>query len=335
MRPRPSPRSGPVASRLTLALVLIATGGWAGVVRVPADAASIGQALAGAQPGDTILVACGTYAEGNLSVPSGVTVRSEDGDPDCVTIDADGATPAFVLEGTGPTTLLEGLTIRNGATATNGGGVVCLGGAPTLRRCRFLNCRAEGDGGALYLFESAPLVEECELIGNTSAGGSGGAVTSRQSNAVLRHCIMSGNAAAGWGGAVYASGPNAPRLDKCEVTANRAYYGGGLAANGAAMVLDRVMIRDNRATDLGGGVYLAFGANLDAAWCEWSGNAAPTGKDVLVQGGCSASFNCCRLDPSTVAGGGTVVFHHIGCEVGNSLLRWGTLKSRYIMRISQ
>ncbi len=48
---------------------------------VPADAPSIGAALALASAGDVVEVACGTYFEHDLAMPAGVTLRSETGDP--------------------------------------------------------------------------------------------------------------------------------------------------------------------------------------------------------------------------------------------------------------
>ncbi len=95
------------------------------------------------------------------------------------------------------------------------------------------------------------------------------------------------------------------------------------------ITLDRVVLRDNRAEHSGGGVLLAFGANLTATESEWSGNAAPEGKDVLVGGGCSALFRCCTLDPSTVAGGGPVTFDDTGCGVADVPFTWSALKQRY------
>ena len=55
---------------------------------VPADVPTIQAGIDASASGDTILVACDTYYEYNLGLKSGVCLRSEAGDPECVTIDA-------------------------------------------------------------------------------------------------------------------------------------------------------------------------------------------------------------------------------------------------------
>lgn len=85
------------------------------VTRVPTDVAAIGDALASAEPGDTILVAAGTYFV-NLEWPatSGIKLHSESG---AHTTLLDGRGNAVVITiGTGvdTTTVVRGFTIQNG-----------------------------------------------------------------------------------------------------------------------------------------------------------------------------------------------------------------------------
>ncbi len=323
----PAPPAHPLARVVGLVLLLAPALAGAATVHVPDDATTIAAALAVAQPGDTVLVACGTYRETDLAMPSGVVLRGETGDPACVVIDAAWSGPILSCEAADPATLVEGLTFTRGYTPGSGT-VTCLGGAPVFRRCRFLENMSGGDGGAFYCRDAAPVLEECEFTGNIATGGSGGAVASRQSHPLLRDCVFRENRTAGWGGALYASGAS-PRLEKCELTGNEAYYGGGIATAGAALVLDRVTIAGNRATDSGGGTYLQFGASLDATDCAWGGNSARVGKDVLVAGGCEAVFRCCEVDPSTVEGGGLVSYDWQGCGTAAEVLGWGALKRRF------
>ena len=51
------------------------------------DAPTIAAAIDSSVAGDVIELGCGTYIEWGLLVKSGITIRSETGQPDCVTID--------------------------------------------------------------------------------------------------------------------------------------------------------------------------------------------------------------------------------------------------------
>lgn len=61
----------------------------AATIHVPEDHLTIQAGIDAAAEGDTVLVACGTYYESELALPSALTIRSESGDPDCVVIDAE------------------------------------------------------------------------------------------------------------------------------------------------------------------------------------------------------------------------------------------------------
>ncbi len=120
------------------------------ILRVPAEYATIQDAINAAQAGDTVLVADGTYrGAGNRDIEllgKAITVRSEHGPRDCI-IDCQGS-PANphrgfrFHEGERPTTIIDGLTVKSGyapddpACGPMGGGVLCTNGSwPTLRNC--------------------------------------------------------------------------------------------------------------------------------------------------------------------------------------------------------
>ena len=62
---------------------------------VPYDTQTIAAGLAAAAVGDTVEVAIGSYYEYNLEMKSGVTIRSETGQPDCVKLDVQQQGNAF------------------------------------------------------------------------------------------------------------------------------------------------------------------------------------------------------------------------------------------------
>jgi len=249
------------------------------------DWADIQSALTGAAPGDTIVVAAGTWSGvGNRDLDFGgkdLLLMSEDGLDDTV-IDIQGGTGdfhrAFSFTG-GETAAAEvrGFTLRNGHHVI-GSAVLVNGASPTFRDClfsdntaefsaavhatnsagRFVGCRfedneAEGVGGAIMTNASPLVLDDCRFTGNSAnMGGAlfnsgGGLITLTASN-------FSGNGARA-GGAIYAT--ESP-LDLWDVTlaANTALQedGGGMWSN-APVTLSEVTIRNN-AANYGGGLWL-------------------------------------------------------------------------------
>ena len=93
------------------------------VRQVPGDHPTIAAALAASGPGDSVVVAPGTYVE-NLTVPSGVTLTSSNG-PSVTTIDGGRAGIVAVIE-SGAT--VHGFTLRNGGTPYGDvGGAMVMG----------------------------------------------------------------------------------------------------------------------------------------------------------------------------------------------------------------
>ncbi|MBD3367901.1 MAG: hypothetical protein GF405_06990, partial [Candidatus Eisenbacteria bacterium] len=59
---------------IAASLILGAPSSHAGVVRVPQDEPTISAGISEASPGDTVLIASGTYDEHSLNVTKGITI---------------------------------------------------------------------------------------------------------------------------------------------------------------------------------------------------------------------------------------------------------------------
>ncbi|MBD3366818.1 MAG: hypothetical protein GF405_01435 [Candidatus Eisenbacteria bacterium] len=204
-------------------------------IRVPADVATIQEALDIADEGDTVLVAPGVYTgPGNRALdPHGkpLLVRAEGGRVATV-IDCERLDRAFsFVSGEGPNTIVQGFTITNGL-ATGGGGLVCEDSNPRFIDCIFRGNEATGYGGAVaitnYLSSGGPRFEGCAFVENV-AGNFGGGIYTDAADPVFTGCTIAANAAPSGGGlCVYAEG--SPSLENTVIahsTEGAAVYCGG------------------------------------------------------------------------------------------------------------
>jgi serine protease len=99
-----------------LTMLLVASAG-ADVFHVPAQIASVHWAVNIAQPGDTVLVAPGTYVENIVWPPwTGVVLLAEQGPAETI-LDGGGLEAVISIEtAVDSTTVIRGFTIRNGHT---------------------------------------------------------------------------------------------------------------------------------------------------------------------------------------------------------------------------
>jgi len=210
-------------------------------IHVPGDVSNIQAGIGIANPGDTILVAPGTYNETIDFLGKAVTVASSGG-PVATRIDPLGLGSAVSFHSQErKNSVLRGFTITGGVSTTNpGGGISCLD--------------LSGPGGP-----ASPLIETCIIENNQTTFASGGGVGG---DATLVTCVIrNNNAGLGCGGGVW----GAATLIDCLVTNNVAQDGGGLFLQGDGALVDNCTIRNNRAVDgaRGGGIHAAPGVIED------------------------------------------------------------------------
>ena len=125
---------------------------------LPGQYATLQEGLDAATNGDTVLIYDGTYAgAGNVNLDFNgkeLTLVSINGSS-AVTIDCgnvDGTRAFRFHNNETSTSVIDGLTIRNGKIASgNGGGILIESGAsPTILNCKIIDCQSEGDGGGIY-----------------------------------------------------------------------------------------------------------------------------------------------------------------------------------------
>jgi hypothetical protein len=188
-------------------------------IRVPSQAPTIQAGINIAGPGDSVVVAPGTYFE-NLTMRSNITLTGES-TPDATIIDGRLLAPVVSCESVVGFTLSR-LTIARGYNAAypggagiamnfsngtivdcilrdsivgrDGGGISVVDSQAHLERCEIRrNTALNGfDGGGVFTYRASVTILDCTIAENQADEGAGIAV-SNQSNAVIRNCLIRRN----------------------------------------------------------------------------------------------------------------------------------------------
>ena len=302
----------PVLSAIALSFILLPSIAGAVVWHVYHDGSGDAPTIQGAidltSAGDTVLVHDGTYTgAGNKDLDFGGTdmvVRSENG-AEATVIDCEYEGRGFWLHSAETaSSVIEGLTIRNGLT-TAGGGVLCEFASLSIIDCSIVDNSAGTDwesigGGILFYQSEGARVERCLISGNTALGG-GGIACDLLTSLVVSSSIVSGNRA-DFGGGIYSTG--VLEINECLISGNLAESahqgdGGGIFLIGDTgdLRLERCTVSGNRASGRGGGI-CADGIDLGGdlvSTIVW-GNDGATGDQIQYEGATGLSLVCCDID---------------------------------------
>ncbi len=228
--------------------------------------------------GTLVRVAAGNYpVSATLTIPLGITVRSENGPLATTIYRTTSAAQNSVVRLGALDAALDGFTITNGLSTSSavwGAGVNIAAG--TLRNCRVMFNRTTGGdsrrGGGIY--QASGLVEDCLIASNSMDVGqsiSGGGV--HTDGGILRRCVVRGNTLKGWpnGTGVNAEGTavieNSLIVDNESLTGSSQYDGGaGLRVNSANAVVRNATVTGNKGTAIAatGGVKRDSGTVINA-----------------------------------------------------------------------
>jgi len=210
---------------------------------VPSPILTIQEAIDSAAYGDTVLVACGTYYEHDIFMKSGVCLKSETGEANCVAIDAQQQGRVMYCSGVDNAASIEGFTLTGGSID------------------------GERGGGMLLDWHSSPTIVNCVFSGNSAS--SGGGMYCLGVPVVLANCTFSANSAAG-GGGLYCFAGN-PTLVNCTFKDNSADVGGGVVSNNnCSLTLRNTIIAFSV---VGEAVRCSAGGSATLTCCDIYGNA--------------------------------------------------------------
>jgi hypothetical protein len=290
------------------------------VIQVPQDSSCIQCAINGAQDGDTVLVAPGTYMERinfrgkRIVVASYYILLGEQQYISYTRINADhfplsdSASVVTFKSGEDSNSVLAGFTLLGGSgTMTRdkggircGGGVFCLNSSPTIRNNiiqgnEAINSSPFGCGGGIYCedYRKTPTISSNLIRSNTSNYG-GGIYCSGSSAKIVNNLII-GNSAlyvskdttlddGGYGGGIECDNRSRLIIVNNTLDSNYAYiYGGGIDVRGSSFVqvANNIISRSL----LGDGIYV-YSSNDTAyiSYCDFWGNFEDDIDGIVVLG---------------------------------------------------
>jgi hypothetical protein len=291
------------------------------------DYLTIQAGLDAAAPGDTILVAPGTYTGGeNRNLTFGgkellLRAMSEGG---AVVIDCEISGRGFDFSnGEGPGTVADGFDIVNGFRS-EGGGITCIGSSPTVRNCRISSCEAHAGGGVNIVDSSFPVFEDCVITNCWSEYLGGGLRVAYDSSPELTRVIFFGNESYYGGGMISGTGCD-PTLTDCVFDDNTAEMGAGILFDGGAAELESTLFLRNHATELGGGVSTDVGASPTFSHCTFFGNTADHAGGGCDNGTPAVFQNCTFVRNAALLGGGLFIRGPSGsAEITNTIVAFST-----------
>ncbi len=135
--------------------------------------------------------------------------------------------------------VLDGFTLIEGSTSSNGGAMYNANASPTLANLLFVGNSAAQNGGAIYNAAAAPFITHCRFTGNSADGNGGAVCNASASTPLLTNCLFSGNTAAN-GGALFANNNSSYRAVNVTVAGNTATSGGGAAYHAGSNTLPQL-----------------------------------------------------------------------------------------------
>jgi LPXTG-site transpeptidase (sortase) family protein len=271
---------------------------------------SLRQAIAGATAGDTIeFSVTGTIIlnTGQLTIEKSLTI-SGPGEA-FLTIDGNDNSRVFEIESGSYAVTISGLTIANGYTLYNGGGML-NGSTDTLllQHVTISGNTAFNGGGGLYNDQSSPILEYVTFSGNRADHRGGGMHNASGSNPTLTDVTFSDNTADFDGGGMY-NDSSSPTLTNVTFSGNSANFGGGLANRSSSPILENVIFSENSAAGFGGGMGNINGSIPKLTNVTFSSNSAYFGGGMANENSYPALTGVTFVDNTASYGGGMYNTH--------------------------
>ncbi len=337
---------------MILCLVLcVPASGFAAVIQVPGDYATLQDAFSNAGNGDTIRIASGTYSGAgwvDLHFHSKwVTIEGASASARPV-FDGQGLTLAWTFQGSGVAgSIVRNIVfqdcvdeavgslhilqeanitvsgcdiIRGGVTGaggvSEGGGIRIWGASPTIENCRLIDCFALQGGGINILHDSNTVIRGC-----TISGCSGAAIQiAANCHPLIERTIISGNSASSvsWSAGISVLEYSTATIRQCMIAnnVNTDSDGGGLRIENSSAEMTNCFVTGNSTIAIGGGILCKDNSNLTLKFCTVSDNSAGTYGDGVAS-----------LSNASVTIHGSIVWEPSGSDLYSAT--GGTISATY------
>jgi len=250
---------------VAVSLLIAPQGVKAEILHVPDEYATIQFGIAGADPGDTVLVDPGLYSERIDFLGKGIVVGSRfvtTGDPSWISatiIDPTAAGtsgPAVTFsQGESPSAILQGLTIQN-AVASVGAGIFCRDASPQILDNYICYNRATESGGGIYDSLGGPNISRNRIFGNSAVNMDGGGIWALYASPTISRNEVYDNRSGFRGAGIYCE-HSLPTISDNIIhdNVNADYYAGGIASRNCMSIITGNTIYRNEGGDYGGGIF--------------------------------------------------------------------------------
>jgi predicted outer membrane repeat protein len=296
---------------------------------------SLRDTLAAATDGDTITFAVTgsiVLTSGELLVEKSITISGPGSDN--LAVDGNASSRVFHIA-PDQTVSITGLTITNGMTDEDGGGIYNDHGSLALSACAITGNSA-GNGGGIYsdgFGGTADLMIDSSTInGNlaTARLAAGGGIYNDQAMVTLNDCTIAGNFAI-YGGAIHNDGENGAatlEITNCTIKNNTAtIIGGGIdndSVEGSTSVTIQAGTLSGNSARIGGGIYndgfdKQSHARLTISNSILNGNSADVGGCIYNDsyiGDASLTINDSDLSDNSAANRGGCIYNEMAQGIG-------------------